>query len=62
MIIGGEGSEECVSRWEALECAMCHPKVGTQRGPPAVCESFCDKVFDSCRDAFFAAEAQSQVK
>ena len=47
--------------WEALECSVCHPDVGIAAGPPPVCESFCNRVFAACQDAYFATDPHSQV-
>ena len=62
MILGGEGSGECIDLWEALECSVCHPDVGVAAGPPPVCESFCNRVFAACQDAYFATDPHSQVR
>lgn len=62
MILGGEGSEECIDLWEALECSVCHPDVGIAAGPPPVCESFCNRVFAACKDAYFATDPHSKVR
>eukprot|EP00850_Spirogloea_muscicola_P026636 SM008943S23878 [mRNA] locus=s8943:216:608:+ [translate_table: standard] len=61
MAVGGEASEECQLLWEALECAVCHPAVGTSPGPPAVCASLCDRAAAACADAFYSADPNSQV-
>lgn len=59
--IGAEPNEECVRIWEALECSMCHPTIGTQPGPPAICTTFCDRLYDSCQSAFFATDPVANV-
>ncbi|CAI5512024.1 unnamed protein product, partial [Closterium sp. Naga37s-1] len=60
LVVGGEPTDDCISKWEALQCATCHPLIGTQHGPPAICNSFCDAVFSACGAAFFAADGTSQ--
>ncbi|CAI7907484.1 unnamed protein product, partial [Closterium sp. NIES-53] len=60
LVVGGEPTDDCIAKWEALQCATCHPLIGTQRGPPAICNSFCDAVFSACGAAFFAADGTSQ--
>ncbi|XP_051121542.1 uncharacterized protein LOC127244953 isoform X2 [Andrographis paniculata] len=57
----GEGSQECLQLWELLECAICDPRVGVQRGPPRVCASFCERVYDACSSAYLAMDARTQV-
>ncbi|MCO5577403.1 hypothetical protein L7F22_031235 [Adiantum nelumboides] len=57
----GEGSEECLLHWEAMECSLCDPDVGVRRGPPALCKSFCDSSFEACRNAFFVFDSMAQV-
>ncbi|KAI5066971.1 hypothetical protein GOP47_0017499 [Adiantum capillus-veneris] len=57
----GEGSKECVMHWEAMECSLCDPVVGTQRGPPALCKSFCDSSLEACRNSFFSFDSMTQV-
>eukprot|EP00249_Psilotum_nudum_P015330 c25269_g1_i1 orf=827-1729(-) len=57
----GEGSEECLGFWEAMECAICHPRVGVRAGPPVLCSSFCDSVLKACKDAFFSFDTAKQV-
>lgn len=59
--LGGEASDDCLAKWEALQCATCHPLIGTQPGPPAICQSFCDATFAACKDTFFATDAQQLV-
>lgn len=58
----GEASQDCLHLFELLECSICNPDVGTQPGPPRICASFCDRVFDACKDAYFASNALTQVK
>ncbi|CAI5995110.1 unnamed protein product [Closterium sp. NIES-64] len=60
LVVGGEPTDDCIAKWEALQCATCHPLIGTQHGPPAICNSFCDAVFSACGSAFFAADGTSQ--
>lgn len=57
----GEGSEECLMYWEAMECSICDPDVGVRRGPPALCKSFCDLSLEACRNAFFSFDSMTQV-
>ncbi|XP_039127295.1 uncharacterized protein LOC120263452 isoform X2 [Dioscorea cayenensis subsp. rotundata] len=57
----GEASQECFSLWELLECSICHPLVGVQPGPPLICESFCDGIFQACANAYFSIDAKTQV-
>lgn len=57
----GEGSEECLMFWEAMECALCDPEVGVRKGPPALCNSFCDSCLEACKNAFFSFDSMSQV-
>ena len=58
----GEASQECQHLFELLECSICNPNVGVQPGPPRICASFCDKVFEACKDAYFASNALTQVR
>ncbi|GBG72786.1 hypothetical protein CBR_g12354 [Chara braunii] len=58
---GGEASEECMGLWEALQCSICDPTIGVLPGLPVVCSSLCNRVYDSCGDAFFAADLSSQA-
>ena len=58
----GEASQDCLHLFELLECSICNPDVGIQPGPPRICASFCDRVFDACKDAYFASNALTQVK
>lgn len=57
----GEASQECLQLWELLECSICDPRVGVQPGPPLICTSFCDRVFEACSDAYFSMETVTQV-
>ncbi|PIN26691.1 hypothetical protein CDL12_00558 [Handroanthus impetiginosus] len=57
----GEASQECLQLWELLECSICDPRVGVQRGPPRICASFCDRVYEACSAAYFAMDAKTQV-
>lgn len=58
----GEASQECLHLFELLECSICNPNVGIQPGPPRICASFCDKVFEACKDAYFASNALKRVR
>ncbi|KFK26510.1 hypothetical protein AALP_AA8G258400 [Arabis alpina] len=57
----GEASQDCLHLFELLECSICNPNVGIQPGPPRICSSFCDKVFEACKDAYFASNALKRV-
>ncbi|KAH7387514.1 hypothetical protein KP509_16G026300 [Ceratopteris richardii] len=57
----GEGSEECLLYWEAMECSICDPAVGVRRGPPALCKSFCDSSLEACKNAFFSFDPMNQI-
>ncbi|CAL9132258.1 unnamed protein product [Musa acuminata var. zebrina] len=57
----GEGSQECLHLWELLECSICDPRIGVQPGPPIVCASFCDMVFQACSSAYFSIDAKTQA-
>ncbi|XP_011087436.1 uncharacterized protein LOC105168924 isoform X1 [Sesamum indicum] len=57
----GEASQDCLQLWELLECSICDPRVGVQRGPPRICASFCDRVYEACATAYFAMDAMTQV-
>ncbi|KAF8105467.1 hypothetical protein N665_0157s0053 [Sinapis alba] len=57
----GEASQDCLHLFELLECSICNPNVGIQPGPPRICASFCDKVFEACKDAYFASNALTQM-
>ncbi|OVA02630.1 Folate receptor-like [Macleaya cordata] len=57
----GEANQECLQLWELLECSICDPRVGVQPGPPLICTSFCDKVFQACSNAYFSEDAKTQV-
>ncbi|KAL1546215.1 hypothetical protein AAHA92_22844 [Salvia divinorum] len=35
--------------------------VGVQRGPPEICASFCDRVYEACSTAYFAMDGKTQV-
>lgn len=58
---GGEASQECLHLWELLECSVCDPRVGVQPGPPVICSSFCERVYEACSDAYFSMDAKTQV-
>ncbi|KAJ6414040.1 hypothetical protein OIU84_006785 [Salix udensis] len=57
----GEASQECLQLWELLECSICDPQIGVQPGPPLICASFCDRVYQECADAYFSMDANKQV-
>ncbi|KAL1198016.1 Folate-binding protein 1 [Cardamine amara subsp. amara] len=57
----GEANQECLNLFELLECSICNPNVGIQLGPPRICASFCDRVFEACKDAYFASNALTRV-
>ncbi|XP_043711913.1 uncharacterized protein LOC122660600 [Telopea speciosissima] len=57
----GEASQECMQLWELLECSICDPHVGVQPGPPVVCASFCDRVFQACSNAYFSMDPKTLV-
>ncbi|CAI0404989.1 unnamed protein product [Linum tenue] len=56
----GEAKESCLQLWEALECSICDPLVGIQPGPPVICASLCDRVFQSCGDAYFSMDSKTR--
>ncbi|KAL0364818.1 UNVERIFIED_CONTAM: hypothetical protein Sangu_0579400 [Sesamum angustifolium] len=57
----GEASQDCLQLWEVIECSICDPRVGVQRGPPRICATFCDRVYEACATAYFAMDAMTQV-
>ncbi|KAA8536819.1 hypothetical protein F0562_029297 [Nyssa sinensis] len=57
----GEASQECLQLWELLECSICDPYVGIQPGPPVICASLCDRVYEACSSAYFSMDAKKQV-
>lgn len=57
----GEGSQECLMFWEAMECAICDPRVGVHQGPPVLCAPFCESCLKACGDAFFSFDPVKQV-
>ncbi|XP_068341750.1 folate-binding protein 1-like isoform X2 [Pyrus communis] len=57
----GEAGPECLHVWELLECSICDPRIGVQSGPPAICASFCDRVFEACAEAYYSTDAITQV-
>lgn len=57
----GEASQECLHLWELLECSICDPNVGVQPGPPLICASFCERVYQACSNAYFSMDAKTQV-
>ncbi|CAL1393380.1 unnamed protein product [Linum trigynum] len=56
----GEAKDSCLQFWEALECSICDPLVGVQPGPPVMCASLCDRVFQSCGDAYFSMDSKTR--
>ncbi|XP_030547023.1 uncharacterized protein LOC115752795 isoform X2 [Rhodamnia argentea] len=57
----GEASNECVQLWELLECSICDPRIGVQPGPPLICASLCDRIFQACSNAYFSMDPKTQV-
>ncbi|KAL1211741.1 Folate-binding protein 1 [Cardamine amara subsp. amara] len=57
----GESVKDCSDLFELLECSICNPNVGIQSGPPRICASFCDRVFEACSDAYFSSDASKKV-
>ncbi|KAM3241937.1 hypothetical protein ACQJBY_054580 [Aegilops geniculata] len=57
----GEGSGECLHLWELLECSVCDPRVGVRPGPPVICASFCDMVFEACSEAYLSIDTKTQA-
>ncbi|KAF8392575.1 hypothetical protein HHK36_022920 [Tetracentron sinense] len=57
----GEAGQECLQLWELLECSICDPRVGVQPGPPLICSSLCDRIFQACSEAYFSVDANTQV-
>ncbi|XP_021772844.1 uncharacterized protein LOC110736834 isoform X1 [Chenopodium quinoa] len=57
----GEANQECLHLWEMLECSLCDPDVGVNPGPPLICASFCEKLFQACSDAYLSMDAITQV-
>lgn len=57
----GEASQECLALWELLECSICDPRVGVRPGPPVICRTFCDSVFQACAGAFFAVDTKTEI-
>jgi len=58
----GEASQECLQLWELLECSICDPQIGVQPGPPLICASFCDRVYQACASAYFSMDANKRVR
>ncbi|XP_050223348.1 folate-binding protein 1 [Mercurialis annua] len=61
LVSAGEASQECLHLWESLECSICDPDVGTEPGPPLICASFCDRVYEACAAAYFSMDAKTQA-
>ncbi|KAI4349942.1 hypothetical protein L6164_010483 [Bauhinia variegata] len=57
----GEASQECLHLWELLECSMCDPRIGTQPGPPLICDSFCGRIYEACSNAYFSMDVKTQI-
>lgn len=57
----GEATPECLQLWELLECSICDPRVGVQPGPPVICASLCDRVYEACSTAYFSMDVKTQV-
>ncbi|KAK1401690.1 putative folate receptor [Heracleum sosnowskyi] len=57
----GEANADCLLLWEYLECSICDPQVGVQSGPPLICASLCDRVYDACSSAYFSMDAKIQA-
>ncbi|XP_010550996.1 PREDICTED: uncharacterized protein LOC104821728 isoform X2 [Tarenaya hassleriana] len=57
----GEASQDCLHLYELLECSICDPTVGIQPGPPRICASFCDRVFQACSEAYFGGNTINRV-
>ncbi|WCJ43088.1 hypothetical protein M5689_023850 [Euphorbia peplus] len=61
LALAGEASQECLHLWELLECSICDPGVGVQPGPPLLCSSFCDRVYQACSNAYFSMDAKTRA-
>uniref|UniRef100_A0A7N0U6Z2 Folate receptor-like domain-containing protein n=1 Tax=Kalanchoe fedtschenkoi TaxID=63787 RepID=A0A7N0U6Z2_KALFE len=57
----GEASPECLHLWELLECSICDPQVGVKPGPPVLCASLCNKLFEACSTAYFSMDGIRQI-
>ncbi|XP_057427615.1 folate-binding protein 1 [Lotus japonicus] len=57
----GEASQECLHLWELLECSICDPHIGTRPGPPLVCASLCERIFEACSNAYFSMDVKTQL-
>ncbi|KAK9735476.1 hypothetical protein RND81_04G207900 [Saponaria officinalis] len=57
----GEANEECLHLWELLDCSICDPNVGVKPGPPLICPSFCNRLYEACSDAYFSMDSIRQV-
>ncbi|KAI5658702.1 hypothetical protein M9H77_27495 [Catharanthus roseus] len=57
----GEATQECLQLWELLECSICDPRVGVKPGPPVICASLCDRVYEACSNAYFSMDVNTQV-
>ncbi|KAK4282769.1 hypothetical protein QN277_014107 [Acacia crassicarpa] len=57
----GEANQECLGLWELLECSICDPLVGVQPGPPLICSSFCDRIYEACSNAYFSMDVKTQI-
>uniref|UniRef100_A0A7C8Z8F6 Folate receptor-like domain-containing protein n=1 Tax=Opuntia streptacantha TaxID=393608 RepID=A0A7C8Z8F6_OPUST len=57
----GEANQECLHLWELLECSICDPNVGVRPGPPLICTSFCERLYEACSGAYFSMDTITQV-
>lgn len=61
LAVKGEANDECLQLWELLECSICDPRVGVKPGPPLVCTSLCNRVYEACSNAYLSIDAKTQV-
>ncbi|CAM8963054.1 hypothetical protein QQ045_005207 [Rhodiola kirilowii] len=57
----GEASQECLNLWELIECSICDPQVGVKPGPPVICASLCNKLYEACSTAYFSMDGIGQT-
>ncbi|KAI4301752.1 hypothetical protein L6164_034999 [Bauhinia variegata] len=57
----GEANQECLHLWELLECSICDPRIGIQPGPPLICASFCDRIYEACSNAYFSMDVKTKI-
>ncbi|KAK8467996.1 hypothetical protein PHAVU_007G197800 [Phaseolus vulgaris] len=57
----GEANPECLHLWELLECSICDPLVGTRSGPPLICASLCERIYEACSNAYFSMDVKTQI-